>query len=52
MFSIKYNIDSEKWIFKSAKNFKKLFRRFGGCKSFLRRVPEEDVSTGTMMKYK
>ena len=37
---------------KSKQNFKNEFRKYGGWKSFLQMVSEEDASTATMRKYK
>ena len=52
MLSIKYNIDSEEWIFKSTRKIKELFCKYCVLKSFLQIVPKEDSSTGIMRKYK
>ena len=52
MFGMEYNAEAEPLIIKSKQNFKNEFRKYGGQKSFLRMVTEEDASTATMRKYK
>ena len=49
---MEYNEEAEEWIIKTKQNFKNIFHKFGGRKSFLQMVPEEDTSTATMGKYK
>ena len=49
---MEYNAEAEPWIIKLKQNFRNDFRKYGGQKSFLQVVPEEDASTAMMRKYK
>ena len=50
MFGMEYNALAKPWIIKPKQNFKNEFRKYGGWKSFLQMVSEEDASTATMRK--